>query len=97
MKGITLTNIKDFVSGNIRMFGDRFNLLEEHVKEQIIYRDKICASTCGVAGKCVQCGCSYPGKLYVYKSCNEGKRFPDIMETKEWFKFKEDNNIIIED
>lgn len=94
---ITLKNIKDYISGNIRMLGAKFNLLAEHVQEQIIYRNEICKDTCGRGKACQECGCSYPGKLYVYKSCNDGKKFPDIMEINEWEKFKKEKNITIED
>ena len=42
---------------------------------------------------CEKCGCDYPGKLYVNKSCNNGERFPDLMSAKEWEEFKKQNNI----
>jgi len=94
---ITITNIKDYVLGNIRLLGAKFNLLEPYVKEQVIYRNEICKNTCGENKKCENCGCSYPGILYVYKSCNDNKKFPDIMEIDEWDKFKLKNKITIED
>jgi hypothetical protein len=46
-------------------------------------------------GKCAYCGCKVPGKLYVKKSCNKGERFPDLMSTELWEKFKKNNNITI--
>jgi hypothetical protein len=94
---ITIKNIKDYIQGNLRQLGAKFNLLEPHVKEQIVYRHEICKDTCGRAENCEECGCAYPGKLYVYESCNNGTKFPDIMEIDKWEKFKEENKITIED
>jgi hypothetical protein len=91
-----LGKVLQFFEGNLKMLGDNFNLLTQHQKEQILYRLEICKSDCVINKKCVYCGCSVPGKLYVKKSCNNGERFPDIMEQEEWEKFKKDNNIKIQ-
>lgn len=65
----------------------------EFYKEQIAYRASICESTCGIKRECEYCGCAFPGKLFVDKSCNNGERFPDIMDEEQWNKFKKDNGI----
>ena len=44
-------------------------------------------------GTCRECGCSIPGKWFVEKSCNNGKRFPDLMDKFKWDEFKKKNNI----
>lgn len=90
---ITWKNIKAFVEGNLKMFGDRINVVDPHIREQVEYRAYICKDTC--KEKCEVCGCSVPGKWYVKKSCNDGDKFPDLMGEKEWKKFKEDNDIKI--
>jgi hypothetical protein len=93
LKDITIKNIKAFVQGNTRMFGAKYNLVDEHIQEQVAYRAMICKESCLPFGKCEVCGCSVPGKLYVTKSCNKGDKFPDLMSKEEWEKFKKENNI----
>ncbi len=78
------------------MFGDKFNLLPEHQKEQFLFRVSLCKDDCFKSRKCIYCGCSVPGKLYVSESCNGGERFPDMMNPEEWEKYKKDKNIKIE-
>lgn len=90
-----IKKIYQFIEGNMKMVGDQINLLPLYQKEQVLYRLDICKEDCVPQGRCGYCGCSLPGKLYVKESCNEGKRFPDLMEYNEWQKFKEDNKIII--
>ena len=50
---------------------------------------------CLKSRQCIYCGCSVPGKLYVSKSCNGGERFPDMMDSEEWEKYKKEKNIKI--
>jgi len=90
---ITIENIKAFLEGNSRMLGRKFGLVDEHIHEQVAFRAEICKDTCLAIGKCEVCGCGVPGKLYVKKSCNEGKKFPDLMEKEEWEQYKLDNSI----
>ena len=87
--------VLQFIEGNLKMLGDKLNLLPIYEKEQVLYRSEICKNDCMKKGKCIYCGCSVPGKLYVKKSCNKGKRFPDMMSVEDWNKFKIDNNITI--
>jgi len=93
-----LNNMKvfQFIEGNLKMLGDKLNLLPQHEREQVLYRSEICKNDCMVKGKCKYCGCSVPGKLYVKKSCNKGKRFPDMMDADAWNQFKLDNNIQVQ-
>jgi hypothetical protein len=84
-------------------FNGKDNYLMKHCKERIdIYkkehfewRKSICANDCMIEGKCKYCGCSVPGKLYVKKSCNDGERFPDMMDELEWNYYKKINGIVI--
>lgn len=93
---ITPKKIFQFVEGNLKMLGDEFGILPDSQKEQVLYRSQICKDDCIKYGYCIECGCSVPGKLYVKKSCNGGKRFPDLMPSADWEKYKSDNNIIVE-
>lgn len=93
MPEINFKNISQFIEGNIRMVGDRFKLLPKYKKEQVLWRLEICKDDCAKIGKCKYCGCSIPGKLYVEKSCNKGKRFPDMMSENEWEEFKKEKNL----
>lgn len=94
---ITPKNIMNFIEGNIKMLGDRLNLLAKHQREQVIWRSELCKDDCMIEGKCKYCGCSVPGKLYVVKSCNRGQRFPDMMDENEWEQYKKLNNITIDE
>lgn len=89
---ITLKNIKAYIQGNTQMILDGLGLKEDYYKEQIAYRMLQCQD-CMNNGKCHYCGCNVPGKLYVKESCNNGIRFPDLMNKEHWEKFKKDNNI----
>jgi hypothetical protein len=90
-----IKDVYSFVEGNIKMLGDRLNILPAHEKEQVIYRSLICKNDCLALGYCRYCGCDVPGKLYVTKSCNDGELFPDIMNKEDWEKYKVENNIEI--
>jgi len=83
---ITIKNVSAFLEGNTKQILAGVGLQPKHIEEQIMYRASIC-SDCMSAGKCKMCGCSLPGKLHVAKSCNP-ERFPDLMSSQEWEKFK---------
>lgn len=89
-KKITLSNIYNFIEGNTRLFTKEMQ--PDHIKQQIAYRMLICKDDCAKNGKCIKCGCSYPGRVYTSQSCNTD-RFPDFMSRIDWEKFKKDNNI----
>lgn len=90
---ITLNNIKSFIEGNTQMLLDGLGLKEDYYKEQIAYRQLMCKDDCVPKGACKYCGCSLPGKFYATKSCNNGIKFPDLMEEEEWNNFKIKNGI----
>lgn len=92
-KKVTFKDIINYAEGNSKQLVDKFDLLSKHKKEQFEWRKSICANDCVLEGKCKYCGCSVPGKLYVKKSCNEGERFPDMMDQLEWNIYKKENNI----
>lgn len=92
---ITPKKIYQFIEGNTKMLGDKINILPKHEKEQVLWRSQICKDDCLDRGYCVYCGCSVPGKLYVKESCNGGSRFPNLMDSDTWEKYKLENNIEI--
>lgn len=92
LSDITLKNIKAFIEGNTKMLGDRLGLLPKHEQEQVIFRASLCGD-CLETGECRVCGCSVPGKFYVAKSCNDGERFPDLMDKEKWDLYKIENNL----
>lgn len=94
LKDITLSNIKKFIQGNTRYFGESWGIVKPEIKEQVAWRATHC-SDCIEQGKCVYCGCKVPGKWYVNESCNKGKRFPDLMKKDAWERYKKENNIDI--
>lgn len=91
-KKITLKNIKQFLEGNSKMLAAQVGFLAPHIAEQVAYRMLLCKD-CLIDGACKYCGCDVPGKLYVWQSCNDGERFPDMMNQEDWIKFKETNDI----
>lgn len=94
---INKKNVINFIEGNLKMLGDKINLLPFFIKEQIVWRSEICKEDCVKIGKCKYCGCSLPGKFYVTKSCNYNERFPDLIkDRKEWDLYKRKNNIKVE-
>jgi len=84
---ITPKNIKAFLEGYSKLAFDGLIGLPIHLQEQIAYRASKCPD-CVKAKKCQHCGCSVPGKFYVKASCNNGERFPDLMEKDDWDRYK---------
>lgn len=94
MSNINRKNINSFIEGNLNKLSDSLSLLAKHKREQVAWRLEICKD-CVEVGKCKYCNCSTPGKLYVEKSCNDGRRFPDMMDKITWEDYKKVNKIII--
>ena len=90
---ITLSNIQSFFSAYKNLFLTQLGNKPEWFKEQVAYRMELCKNDCMIKRECLYCGCKVPEKLFSNKSCNNGKRFPDIMNENEWLKFKEKHEI----
>ena len=95
MAKITLKNIGQFIEGNWNLLYDRYHGQPKYIKEQLAYRASKCQD-CFALGRCIKCGCDLPGKHYVGKSCNNGERFPDLMDEKHWEVYKVEHGIEIE-
>ena len=89
-KEITLSNIYNFIEGNIRLRTK--SIQPSHIKEQIAYRLLKCDNDCAKKGECIVCGCNFPDRAYSTKSCNT-KRFPDFLSKVDWELYKIDNKI----
>ena len=87
---ITLKNVKAYVQGKTRSlverFGGEFIQLEDHVKEQIIWRHGKADKDCIEKGVCY-CGCEMPDMLYADKTC-EKNCYPVMMDKKTWEDYK---------
>ncbi len=69
----------------------KFRNYEKFEIEQIAYRMYLC-SNCIENKKCENCGCQPLDVLGDRYSCNE-KKFPNLLNLKEWNSFKINNNI----
>jgi hypothetical protein len=83
-----LKNILSFLEGNVKYYYNAIVGLPLHTKEQIIYRISICKDSCFNDKGCEYCGCNTIKKMFTASSCNEGNKFPDLMDKIEWEKFK---------
>lgn len=86
--------IISFIEGNLKLAGDKINVISTTQKEQVLYRMEVCKDTCMKKGKCENCGCSVPGRLYSTLTCDI-KKFPNLMKKEDWNKYKKSNNIIV--
>jgi len=94
-KKITLKNVKAFVKGNFLYYQNEVFSRPLHIKEQVIYRLNICKDDCLIENECVYCGCPPKKKSHLKESCNEGNRFPDLMDKQKWQDYKKENGINI--
>ena len=88
-----IKNISHFIEGYSKYFYDNLVGLPDYIREQIVYRLFLCKDDCVPNKKCKYCGCNPTKKVFVSTSCNNGERFPDLMNKEDWEKFKEKNNI----
>jgi hypothetical protein len=86
--------IRQYIEGNLNKLEDDLFGKPLYFKEQILYRASKCED-CYRLGRCLNCGCELPGKHYVKESCNDGIRFPDLMNEEEWENYKKENKIEI--
>lgn len=95
-KYFNLKNITNFIEGNINSFKDNnhFFSLEEHVREQVIYRALQCID-CLQEGHCLLCGCKTPEMFYAPKKIDADGKWNEMLSKEEWMKFKEEGNIIL--
>jgi len=66
---------------------------DNSTKEQIVFRLYICRD-CYEDNKCKSCGCNPLDTFSELISCNNGKRFPNLMNKWKWEEYKKINKII---
>jgi hypothetical protein len=93
LKDITIENISNYISGNINGMLMDYGLMKPHQIEQIMFRKTQCPKSCEEKKQCEYCGCAYPYKLTVTKSCNKKINLPDLMSKDKWEEYKLQNNI----
>ena len=83
-------NILSYIEGNFNYYRNKIVFLgsPKHLKEQYYYRLFLCKYSCVPFGKCEVCGCPTIKKSWVKKSCNEGSKFPDLMNKGKWEYYK---------
>lgn len=88
-----IKNIASYVEGNAKYFFNQLRAYPPHIQEQVAYRLYKCKDDCVPEGKCKVCECPPKKKAFVNESCNNGERFPNLMNKEDWEKFKNDNGI----
>jgi hypothetical protein len=90
---IKLKDIKNYIEGNYKFYKDKLIDSPEYIKEQVYYRLYVCKDDCVKEGKCKYCSCPPHKKSWIKESCNNGERFPQLMEKDSWESFKVRNNV----
>lgn len=95
---VTFGNIKAYVQGNIRYYaehyGPAFAKLDEHLKEQIAFRELVANPACKSNSEC-KCHCPIPELFYADKTC-EDSCYPIMMDATQWKKFKGSYNGLLD-
>lgn len=95
---ITLSNIGSYIQGKTRMlvqkYGNEFFSLDDHIKEQIVWRETVANKFCLDNKEC-KCGCPLPDMFFADKTCEDGC-YPVMMNKEEWEVYKANNNIELE-
>jgi len=94
---VNLKDVKSFIEGNWNYYKSKIKAAPNYITEQVEYRLFMCKDDCLVTNKCKECSCPPKKKGWVVKSCNNGERFPDLMNKDNWESFKQRNNIEIKD
>ena len=89
-------NIKNFVQGTWNKFkqDSYFLSLPVHIQEQAIYRATLCIE-CYMSSECLVCGCTSPQLFYAPAKEDANEKWKAMLNEPEWNKFKEENNINI--
>ena len=91
--GLNLRNLKSFTQAATRIITNKLFGLPMHIQEQVAFRHSLCENDCFVPNEkgkigCKYCGCDPWGKAFGTESCNDGERFPDLMNDIDWTKYK---------
>lgn len=92
---LTLNNVLSFIEGNVKYYRDKFLSSPKYLQEQYHYRLEVCKNDCVPNDACVYCTCPPIRKAWVQTSCNNGERFPNLMDKPSWEAYKQQHNIDI--
>lgn len=92
-KKITFKTLKGFIQAYSFDLYNKLIGLPNHIQEQVAYRADKCKEDCIPNNACIYCGCDAKKIIFREESCNNGSRFPDLMDKEEWKQFKKDNNV----
>lgn len=84
---INVPNVKGYLQAHFRYVLDEFDYLNEHIKEQWIYRIGVMDENCLINGMC-PCECSVPEKQLESRPCDHNC-YGFMLNEKEWEEFKE--------
>lgn len=89
-----MSNIRNFIEGSWNKFKShsKFLTLDEHIKEQAVYRAILCKD-CYNNGHCLHCGCATPDMFFAPNKVDHQKKWDKMLGKDEWEKFKEENEI----
>ena len=94
MRKVRIKDIRSFIEGNFKYFRNKFLAAPDYINDQILL--SLCKDDCLKANACKYCSCPPRKKVWVVESCNNGERFPDLMNKEDWGKFVKENNIKIQ-
>lgn len=88
---VNLKNIQAYIQGNLRylaeQYGPEFIRMEQHIREQVMFRKDIARPDCIEDKKCKECHCDIPELFYADKQCG-GECYPEMMSKERWEEFK---------
>lgn len=89
-----IEEVKAYLLGKFRYFlfdkKDLNFLIRRHIYEQILWRISVMDKECYDNGACKICGCQTTALQMANKACPK-PCYPEMMNKKEWKKFKENN------
>jgi hypothetical protein len=86
-------NIRNYAQGHWnKMLDARFNHLEDHIKEQALYRANLC-KPCYDNGKCTECGCSTPVMFFSPSKVDAKGKWGKMLNKEQWETFKKENEL----
>ena len=85
---LTRKTVLNFLKAHDREILDDINLLEPHIKEQVLERC-VLAKECLERGSCKICGCSTPELFYGDDPChNNPPCYEQMLNKEDWLKLK---------
>ena len=89
-----LSNVRNFIEGSWNKFKSHSNflVLDEHIREQAVYRAMLCKE-CYVNESCLHCGCATPDMFFAPNKEDAKNKWGKMLSKEDWETFKLDNEI----